>query len=91
VQALSYFASKDNCKEQIVTVLQHVEDYHLLPPLMVIQTLAESPCSTLSDIKVCECVCTREYVHACVCTYMPVRWVHVGGEGVGVGWLWFFC
>ncbi len=52
VQALSYFASKDNCQKQIVEVLQHVEDYHLMPPLMVVQTLAESPCSTLSDIKV---------------------------------------
>lgn len=54
VQALSYFASKDNCKDKIVEVLQHVEDYHLMPPLMVVQTLAESPCSTLSDIKVWE-------------------------------------
>ena len=26
-----------------------------MPPLMVVQTLAESSCSTLSDIKVCTC------------------------------------
>lgn len=52
VQALSYFSSKDNCKDKIVEVLRHVEDNHLMPPLMVVQTLAESPCSTLSDIKV---------------------------------------
>ena len=52
VQALSYFASKDNCKSMIVEVLRHIEDNHLMPPLMVVQTLADSSCSTLSDIKV---------------------------------------
>lgn len=54
MQALSYFAGKDNCKDKIVTVLHHIEENHLLPPLMVVQTLAESDCSTLSDIKVVE-------------------------------------
>ena len=36
----------------IVEVLGHIEAYNLMPPLMVVQTLAESTCSTLSDIKV---------------------------------------
>lgn len=51
VQALSYFASKSDCKEKIVEVLGHIEADNLMPPLMVVQTLAESTCSTLSDIK----------------------------------------
>jgi hypothetical protein len=52
VQALSYFASKTDCKDKIVEVLKQIEENNLMPPLMVVQTLSESPCSTLSDIKV---------------------------------------
>lgn len=56
VQALSYFASIDKCKEYIAEVLRHIETNHLMPPLMVVQTLAESQHATLADIKVCVCV-----------------------------------
>ena len=33
-------------------VLHHIEENHLMAPLMVVQTLAESQYATLSDIKV---------------------------------------
>ena len=52
VQALSFFSSRKECKEHIAEVLQHVEDGELMPPLMVIQALADSQFATLSDIKV---------------------------------------
>ena len=52
MQALSYFASGEECKGKISEVLQHIEENHLMPPLMVVQTLAESQYATLSDIKV---------------------------------------
>ena len=48
MQALSYFASGEECKGKISEVLQHIEEN----PLMVVQTLAESQYATLSDIKV---------------------------------------
>lgn len=54
VQALSYFASRQECKAKILDVLRHIEENHLMPPLMVVQTLAESQYATLSDIKVRE-------------------------------------
>ena len=54
MQALSYFASGEECKGKISEVLQHIEENHLMPPLMVVQTLAESQYATLSDIKVGE-------------------------------------
>ena len=52
VQALSYFASRQECKAKITEVLHHIEENHLMAPLMVVQTLAESQYATLSDIKV---------------------------------------
>ncbi len=52
VQALSYFASVEKCKEFIAEVLHHIEANHLMPPLMVVQTLADSQYATLNDIKV---------------------------------------
>ena len=70
VQALTYFAacrdgaqSLDQCKKNIAVVLHHIEENNLMPPLMVVQTLAESSFATLSDIKVCsiaQCV-----LHSC--------------------------
>jgi hypothetical protein len=51
VQALSFFSSRKECKEHIAEVLQHVEEGELMPPLMVIQALADSQFATLSDIK----------------------------------------
>ena len=55
VQALSFFSSRRECKGQIPEVLQHIDEDQLMPPLMVIQTLADSQFSTLSDIKVSNC------------------------------------
>lgn len=52
VQALSYFSSRKECKGHIGEVLQHIDEEQLMPPLMVIQALAESQFATLSDIKV---------------------------------------
>ncbi|KAL4227956.1 Vacuolar protein sorting-associated protein 11 [Mactra antiquata] len=51
VQALSYFAKKENLKQQLGIVLHHIDKMNLLPPLLVIQTLANSPTATLSVIK----------------------------------------
>ena len=56
MQALSYFASGEECKGKISEVLQHIEENHFMPPLMVVQTLAESQYATLSDIKVGEII-----------------------------------
>ncbi|XP_062520596.1 vacuolar protein sorting-associated protein 11 homolog [Corticium candelabrum] len=59
VQALSYFAGKeDDCREQIAEVLNHIEKRNLLPPLMVIQTLARNSTCTLAVVK--------DYVSRCL-------------------------
>ena len=52
VQALSFFSSRRECKGHISEVLRHIDEDQLMPPLMVIQTLADSQFATLSDIKV---------------------------------------
>lgn len=56
VQALSFFSSRRECKGQISEVLRHIDEDQLMPPLMVIQTLAASQYATLSDIKVGYCL-----------------------------------
>ena len=68
VQTLSYFARKEeNCKQYIVEVLSQIDRYNLLPPLMVIQTLAHNSSATLSVVKVTSLVSvmTREYYQYC--------------------------
>lgn len=51
-QALSYFARKEeDCKEYITETLQHIEKKNLMPPLLVVQTLAHNSTATLSVIK----------------------------------------
>ncbi|KAI1230668.1 hypothetical protein IHE44_0008543, partial [Lamprotornis superbus] len=51
-QALGYFARKEeNCKEYIAAVLKHIENKNLMPPLLVVQTLAHNSTATLSVIK----------------------------------------
>ena len=67
VQALSYFASCEKCKDYIAEVLHHIEENHLMPPLMVVQMLADSQYATLNDIKVCDCVRVCVCVCVCVC------------------------
>lgn len=53
VMALSYFAKKeDDCKTQMREVLTNINEKKLLPPLLVIQTLANSRVCTLGVIKV---------------------------------------
>ncbi|XP_043936877.1 vacuolar protein sorting-associated protein 11 homolog [Protopterus annectens] len=51
-QALSYFARKEeDCKEYITAVLKHIEQNNLMPPLLVVQTLAHNSTATLSVVK----------------------------------------
>ncbi|KAM5132463.1 vacuolar protein sorting-associated protein 11 homolog [Mantella aurantiaca] len=51
-QALGYFARKEeDCKEHIATVLRHIESKNLMPPLLVVQTLAHNSTATLSVIR----------------------------------------
>ncbi len=53
VQALAYFARKEeNCRPQIMEVLAHVDRRNLLPPLLVVQTLAHNSTATLAVVKV---------------------------------------
>ena len=53
IQALAYFARKEeDCKQQIVEVLSHIDKHNLLPPLLVTQTLAHNSTATLSVVKV---------------------------------------
>lgn len=51
VQALSFFVSREDCRDKIPLVLHHIEEKNLLQPLMVVKLLAENRCATLSDIK----------------------------------------
>ena len=52
VQALSYFAhSDDDCKDQIVEVLTHIDKQNLLSPLMVVRTLSRNSRATLATIR----------------------------------------
>ncbi|KAK2167121.1 hypothetical protein LSH36_32g21058 [Paralvinella palmiformis] len=52
IQALAYFSGKEeDCKQQIIEVLSHIDDRNLLPPLLVIQTLAHNSTATLAVVK----------------------------------------
>ncbi|XP_013381879.1 vacuolar protein sorting-associated protein 11 homolog [Lingula anatina] len=51
-QALAYFARKEeNCKTHMMEVLSQIDKKNLLPPLIVIQTLATSSTATLAVVK----------------------------------------
>lgn len=51
-QALSYFAKKEEyCKSHIIEVLNHIDKYNLLSPLLVIETLAHNSTATLGVVK----------------------------------------
>eukprot|EP00795_Rhopilema_esculentum_P008547 gene8547-14548_t len=51
-QALSYFARKEeDCRSQIREVLEHIDRYNLLSPLIVVQTLAHNSTATLAVVK----------------------------------------
>eukprot|EP00026_Physarum_polycephalum_P001684 Phypoly_transcript_01686.p1 GENE.Phypoly_transcript_01686~~Phypoly_transcript_01686.p1 ORF type:complete len:1051 (+),score=172.81 Phypoly_transcript_01686:443-3154(+) len=52
VQALSYFAAKEEDRhKEIMEVLANIDRDNLIPPLLVIQILAQKPTTTLSVIK----------------------------------------
>lgn len=52
VQALSYFASKDeNCEAKIIEVLNSIDRDNLLPPLLILQILAQNQTVTLGVVK----------------------------------------
>lgn len=52
VQALSYFAAKEEDRQkEIMEVLANIDRDNLIPPLLVIQILAQKPTTTLSVIK----------------------------------------
>eukprot|EP00898_Chlorokybus_atmophyticus_P007261 jgi/Chlat1/7536/Chrsp62S00554 len=52
VDVLTYFGSKDrDCAVQVKEVLYHIEKDQLLPPLVVLQTLAKNPQLTLAVVK----------------------------------------
>jgi hypothetical protein len=52
VRALSYFADRSpECDNELREVVGHIERHNLLPPLMVVQTLARNERATLGAIK----------------------------------------
>lgn len=52
VQALSYFAGKEeDCNNEITEVLRNIDRDNLLPPLLVVQILAQKKAATLAVIK----------------------------------------
>ena len=58
VVALAYFAEKEeDLKPQMKEVLRNIEKQKLLPPLLVIQTLANSRVCTLGVVKVSVRIC----------------------------------
>ena len=51
-QSLAYFAKKEeHCKGHIIEVLNHIDKYNLLSPLLVIDTLAHNSTATLGVVK----------------------------------------
>jgi len=59
VQVLSYFACKEtDCQQEIMEVLANIDKYNLIPPLLVIQILAQKKTTPLSVIK--------EYITRCL-------------------------
>jgi hypothetical protein len=52
VRALSYFADRSpECDDELREVVAHIERHNLLPPLMVVQTLARNERATLGAVK----------------------------------------
>jgi len=52
VQVLGFFASQEkDCQREVVEVLANIEKDNLIPPLLVIQILAQKPTTTLNVIK----------------------------------------
>ena len=52
IQVLSYFARKqDDCQKEIGEVLQAIDRENLVPPLLVVQILAQKPNAPLSLVK----------------------------------------
>lgn len=52
VQALTYFAQREeDCKSHLIQVLDQIDEKNLIPPLLVIQTLAHNSTATLAVVK----------------------------------------
>lgn len=51
VKVLSYFAVREDCENRILEVLQKIEKKNILPPLLVIQILSQTPNAKLKVIK----------------------------------------
>lgn len=51
VQALSYFAKKPDGDTYIAQVIQHIEAQKIIPPLLVVQILAQNRTTTLSMVR----------------------------------------
>jgi len=50
IQALRYFAVRDDVESQehVASILKYIENHNLLPPLMVVKSLAENSATTIS-------------------------------------------
>ena len=53
IEVLKYFSdsARGNCVNEVQQVLKHIEQYRLLPPLIVLQMLAKNKNLTLSVVK----------------------------------------
>jgi hypothetical protein len=59
IQVLSYFASiSDECSAEISEVLENIDKSNLMPPLLVLQILAQKPSMPLSAV--------RDYISSCL-------------------------
>ena len=50
-KALTYFAQQPNSYDYLQQVLAHIDKQDVIPPLVVIKILSESPCATLGLVK----------------------------------------
>lgn len=54
IHALQYFSKWEDvrCKEYIIEIVAYIDNYNLLPPLMVIKILSQNNSLTLDSVKV---------------------------------------
>jgi hypothetical protein len=51
VQVLTHFATQDDCEDEIQQVLQYINRSNILPPLLVVQILAQNQRLPLSVVR----------------------------------------
>ena len=51
VQVLTHFAGQDDCEDEIQQVLQYINRSNILPPLLVVQILAQNDRLPLSVVR----------------------------------------